>query len=231
MLEVRGLVKHWSGAGGEPIRAIDGISFEVAAGERFALYGPSGSGKSTLLKLVAALVQPDAGEIVVDGRSVSALRGDEAAHYRKRTLGFVAQDAELLDGLNAIDNAAIKLVGGRTHWRSARDAVKPLLADLGLSGRLEHRVDRLSMGERQRVMIARALSTRPRLVLADEPTGNLDRQRSREVLGLLTDVCREHGAAMLLATHDDEATSFADTVQTLSDGHLTVGRIETPTSR
>jgi ABC-type lipoprotein export system ATPase subunit len=229
MLEVRDLVKHWHGAAGESIRAIDGITFDIADGELFALYGPSGSGKSTLLKLVAALIEPDAGEIVVDGVAVTGLRGNDAAHYRKRSLGFVAQDADLLDGLNAIDNAAIKLVGGRTHWRRARNEVKPLLVDLGLSRRLEHRVEQLSTGERQRVMIARALSTGPRLVLADEPTGNLDRQRSRDTLGLLTEVCREHGAAMLLATHDDEAASFADTVQTLSDGHLAVGRIETTT--
>jgi putative ABC transport system ATP-binding protein len=220
VLELRDLVKRHASPGGEVIRAVDGVSMVVETGELTALYGPSGSGKTTLLMLVAALLQPDRGAVLVDGRDVSRLSARDAARYRRTEMGFVRQSLELLPGVSALDNAALKLLDRNVGWREARRRVVPLLDGLGLSDRIKHRAEELSMGERQRVLIARALSTQPRLLLADEPTGSLDTQRGREVLQLLTDLCRDRGVAMLLVTHDPQAAAFATRVHTLRDGRL-----------
>jgi putative ABC transport system ATP-binding protein len=219
MLEVRDLRKHYHVGDGEPVRALDGLSLSVNAGELVALYGPSGSGKTTLLSLIAALLPPDAGSVIVDGRDLVSLSDAEQSAYRLRDLGFVDQTFDLLPGGSVVQNAALKL------WmlegtRKAERRVKPLLERLGLGERLGHRADQLSMGERQRVMIARALSTKPKLVLADEPTGNLDTRRGREVLELLVEMCREQRTAVLLVTHDPQATAFADRVVGLRDGRI-----------
>jgi len=213
-------VKHYSSSGGEVVRAIDDVTMSVAAGELVALYGPSGSGKTTLLLMVAALLAPDSGQVLVGGRAVSGLSSREGARYRRLELGFVRQSLDLLPGVPAVDNAALKLFDNRVGVREAHRRVTPLLERLGLGKRLHHRAEELSMGERQRVLIARALSTRPQLVLADEPTGSLDTQRSREVLGLLSEICREDRVAMLLVTHDPQAAAIADRVHTLRDGRL-----------
>ncbi len=219
MLALRGLAKHYRLGEGEPVRAVDGVDLDVADGELLALYGPSGSGKSTLLLLIAALLRPDRGTVTLDGREITALTEEQAARYRLADLGFVSQKAEILPGARVIENAALKL------WiadpRGAERRVRPLLERLGLGERLRQRADTLSLGERQRLMIALALSTEPKLVLADEPTGSLDTQRSREVLALLSEVCRERSVAMLLVTHDPEAAAFADRVAELRDGRLT----------
>jgi putative ABC transport system ATP-binding protein len=220
VLELRELVKHYPVSSGEPVRAVDGVSLSVAAGEFVALYGPSGSGKTTLLMLIAALLRPDAGTVLVDGRDVSELSDRDAARYRLRELGFVRQSLNLIAGANALDNAALKLMGTDLGSRAARHQVAPLLARLGLEGRAHHRSEQLSMGERQRVMIARALSTGPKLVLADEPTGSLDSQRGHEVLGLLAEICRERDVAVVLVTHDPQAAAYADRVHSLCDGRL-----------
>jgi putative ABC transport system ATP-binding protein len=219
VLELRELSKRYLVGDGDPVRAVDGVSLQVARGELVALYGPSGSGKTTLMMLVAALLSPDSGAVIVDGREISALSGDDRARYRLRELGYVDQAFDLLPGANVLQNAAMKL------WltadaRRAERMVEPLLERLGLGERLRHRPDELSMGECQRVMIARALSMKPKLVLADEPTGSLDSQRGREVLELLSEICRERDAAVLLVTHDPQATVFADRVHALRDGRL-----------
>jgi putative ABC transport system ATP-binding protein len=220
MLELRELVKHYRLGEDEPVRAVDGVAMSVTAGELVALYGPSGSGKTTLLMLIAALLRPDSGQVFVGGREVSALSEQEAAHYRLRELGFVRQTVNLVPGVSALDNAALKLLGTNLSPREAHRRVSPLLEQLGLGERLRHRAEQLSMGERQRVMIARALSTDPTLVLADEPTGSLDSRRSREVLELLTGICRERKAATVLVTHDSQAAGYADRVFALRDGRL-----------
>ncbi len=220
MLELRDLVKHYRVGEDEPVHAVDGVSMSVAAGELVALYGPSGSGKTTLLMLIAALLRPDSGRVFVGGREISALSEPECAQYRLRELGFVRQTVNLIQGVSALDNAALKLLGTELSPRVARRRVSPLLEQLGLGERLRHRPDQLSMGERQRVMIARALSTEPKLVLADEPTGSLDSRRSSEVLRLLTDICRERQVATVLVTHDPQAAAYADRVRSLHDGRL-----------
>ncbi len=229
VLELRELVKHHQVGDGEPVRAVDGVSSTIAAGELVALYGPSGSGKTTLLMLVAALMRPDSGAVLLDGREVSALSENDGARYRLREVGIVGAPSDLLAGARAIENAALKL--WLTHARDAEQRVEPLLERLGLGARMRHRTEQLSMGERQRVLIAQALSTEPKLVLADEPTGNLDTRRGREVLELLSELCRERGAAVLLATHDPQAAAFADRVHELRDGRLREYRPESLPAR
>jgi putative ABC transport system ATP-binding protein len=226
VLQLHDLVKHYQSAGGESIRAVDGVTIELSAGEMLALYGPSGSGKTTLLLMIAALLRPTAGHVLIAGRDISSFTEREASQYRLAELGFIRQSFDLMPGVSALDNAVLKLLASMP-WRRARTEIMPLLERLGLSGRLHHRPEMLSMGERQRVMIARALSTRPRLLLADEPTGSLDTRRGREVLELLRELCRERLVAVVLVSHDPMAAEFADFSLTLKDGRL-LGRAGAP---
>jgi putative ABC transport system ATP-binding protein len=218
LLELVDLVKHYDSAG-EPVRAVDGVSLGVNRGEILALYGPSGSGKTTLLLMVAALLAPTSGRILLDGREITSLSPREASHFRLAQLGFVRQSFDLMPGVSAIDNAVLKLLA-TTRWREAHRRIEPLMDRLGLSGRLHHHAETLSMGERQRVMIARALSTEPSLLLADEPTGSLDSARSQEVLAMLRELARERAVTVVLVSHDPLAARYADRVLTLRDGRL-----------
>jgi putative ABC transport system ATP-binding protein len=218
VLALRDVAKHYP-SGDDTVRAVDGVSLDVAAGETVVLYGPSGSGKTTLLMMIAMLLAPSAGRISIDERDVSALSERDAARFRLAELGFIHQGSELLPGVSAIDNAILKLLA-TMRWSEARREVTPLLESLGLGERIDHRAETLSTGERQRVMIARALSTKPRLLLADEPTGSLDSRRGGEVLSLLRRLSREHGVALVLVSHDPVAASFADRVFALRDGKL-----------
>jgi len=225
MLELRELVKHYPVVGGEPVRAVDGVSLEVAGGEMVALYGPSGSGKTTLLLMVATLLEPTSGAVLIAGRDVSSLSEREASHFRLSELGFIRQSFDLLPGVSAIDNSVLKLLK-TMRWREAQREITPLLERLGMGDRLRHRAETLSMGERQRVMIARALSTKPRMLLADEPTGSLDTQRGREVLELLRELCREWDVAVVLVSHDPIAARYADRVFALRDGRLSAYEVD-----
>ena len=214
-LELREVVKHYREAG-EPVRAVDGVCLQVERGELVALRGPSGSGKTTLLLLAAGLLAPDDGAVRVGGRAPTALAPAE----QRRAIGFVMQDPHLLAGVPALDNVALKLLAGPTSLRDARRRAGRWLERVGLGHRLDHVPARLSGGERQRVAIARALASEPTLILADEPTGNLDSRRGGELLALLAELCRERGAGVLLATHDPRAADAADRVLTLHDGRL-----------
>ena len=226
-LELRDLCKHYRD-GSDTIRAVDGVSLTVHGGEFVALYGPSGSGKTTLLLLAAALMRPDGGSVHFDGRDTSALGEREAALYRRRDVGFVFQAFHLMPHTSALDNATIKLTGSGQTLREARLQARPWLARVGLGARTEHTPEQLSMGERQRVAIARALVNEPRLLLADEPTGNLDSERSKEILALMREVCHERGIPGVLVTHDPEALGFVDRVHTLRDGRLADGASREP---
>jgi putative ABC transport system ATP-binding protein len=229
MLELCDLVKHYPSASGETVRAVDGVSLRVQAGEMVALYGPSGSGKTTLLLMVATLLAPTSGTISIGGRDVSGMSVREASRLRLSELGFIRQSFDLLPGVSALDNAVLKLLRAK-RWRAAQREVQPLLERLGLGERLHHRSETLSMGERQRVMIARALSTRPKLLLADEPTGSLDTRRGLEVLSLLRELCRELGVAIVLVSHDPVASRYADSCYSLCDGRLSPYGAEPSTS-
>ena len=219
-LELEHVVKHYHGA--EEIRAVDGVSLQIAPGEMVALYGPSGSGKTTLLLLIAALLSPERGSIRYAGRDLTALSPGEASEYLLRDVGFIFQSFHLMPRVSAIENASIKLLLSGVGLRQARANAIPWLQRVGLGERLEHTPGELSGGERQRVAIARALAPEPRLILADEPTGNLDSARSREIVELLHSIAHERDAAVLLVTHDLEAAAIADRRCTLRDGKLSV---------
>jgi putative ABC transport system ATP-binding protein len=219
MLELERVVKHYHGTG-EEIRAVDGVSLSVWPGEMVALHGPSGSGKTTLLQLIAALARVEGGSIRYGGKDVCALSEDEACDYRLRDVGFVYQTARLMPRVSALENASLKLLLGGVDMRAAQSHAAEWLERVGLGDRLEHTPERLSGGERQRVSIARALASEARLILADEPTGNLDSARSTEIVELLRSVARERTAAVVLVTHDLEVAAIADRSCTLRDGTL-----------
>jgi putative ABC transport system ATP-binding protein len=220
VLELREVRKHYLGRNGETIRAVDGVSLTIEPGELLTIYGPSGSGKSTLLMLAAGIAQPDAGTVAFDGRDLATFGRGEAARHRRSQLGFVFETFRLMPGLTAIDNAALKLVSSGMSRHLARRQVAPLIDRLGLAAQADRPAALLSRGERQRIAIARALANEPRLLLADEPTGSLDSRRSREVLELLAEVCRERGLAVALVTHDPAGADFADRSFELCDGRL-----------
>jgi putative ABC transport system ATP-binding protein len=220
-LELERVVKHYPDFGGDVVRAVDGVSLAVDAGEVVALYGPSGSGKSTLLMLAAALLAPDSGVIRFEGRDLASLSDREAIDYQRRGMGFIYQSFHLMPGVPALENAAIKLLAGGMSLKLARRATVPWLERVGLDHRLDHTPERLSVGERQRVAIARALVNEPRLILADEPTGSLDTSRGSEILSLLSDIAGEQHVAVLLVTHDPQAAAIARRVLVLRDGMVT----------
>jgi putative ABC transport system ATP-binding protein len=213
------VVKEYPTAG-EVVRAVDRVSFDVEPGEMVALCGPSGSGKSTLLLLAAALLRPDFGTVRFGSLDLSTLTAQQTAEYQRHSIGLISQTVDLFPGVPALENAAIKLLADRVPLRRARREVRPWLDRVGLADRLHHTPDQLSGGERTRVAIARALVNGPQLLLADEPTANLDTRRGLEVVELLASVGREQDAAVLLVTHDHEAAALADRVETLRDGRL-----------
>ena len=202
------------------VDALQGVDFEVQKGEFVAIMGPSGSGKSTLLHLMGGLDAPSDGEVSLAGRKLAHMSDDEVTIIRRRQVGFIFQFFNLLPTLSAAENVALPLLidGKRMSDYAAR--VDGLLALVGLDDRSDHRPDQLSGGQQQRVAIARALVTEPAIVLADEPTGNLDRNSGKEVLSLLRRACDKKGQTILMVTHDPYAASFADRVVFLRDGQV-----------
>ncbi|MFI5004541.1 MAG: ABC transporter ATP-binding protein [Solirubrobacterales bacterium] len=226
MLELERVIKHYHGAG-EEVRAVDGVNLTIEPGEMVALLGPSGSGKTTLLLLIAALLRPEEGTIRYQGRDITSMSEGQASEYLLRDVGFVFQNFHLMPRVSAIENAARKLLIGGVGMREAQARAIPWLERVGLADRLEHTPEKLSGGERQRVAIARALAGEPSLILADEPTGNLDSARSKEIVQLLHLVAHERGACVLLVTHDRDAAGAADRCSTLRDGKLIDGDPDT----
>jgi ABC-type lipoprotein export system ATPase subunit len=218
MLQLERVVKRYRGV--EDVRAVNGVDLLIEGGEMLAVLGPSGSGKTTLLLLAAALLQPDEGTIRYAGRNLAALSEHEACDYLLREVGFIYQNYHLMPRVSAIENASIKLLLAGVGTREAQARTVPWLQRVGLGERLQRTPGELSGGERQRVAIARALAGEPKLILADEPTGNLDSARSVEIVELLRSVAHERGAAVLLVTHDSEAAALADRRCTLRDGSL-----------
>jgi putative ABC transport system ATP-binding protein len=219
VLELENVVKHYRGAS-EDVHAVDGLTLRVRPGEMVAVHGPSGSGKTTLLLMIAALMQPDSGTIHYDGRDLASLSERQISEYQLRDVGFIYQRFRLMPGASALDNAARKLLIGGVRMRDARERAKPWLDRVGLGDRLGHTPSEMSGGECQRVAIARVLACAPRLILADEPTGNLDSSRGREIVRLLGSIARERSAAVLLVTHDLAALEIADHSYALRDGKL-----------
>jgi putative ABC transport system ATP-binding protein len=229
MLELEQARKYYASPS-EQVHAVDDVSVTVLEREFVAIFGPSGSGKTTLLLLAAGLMRADAGQIRFEGVDLSELTKRDILSYRRTKLGFVFQDFNLTAGMSAEENVALTLLLRGVRRVEARRRALAALADVGLLRRADHMPERLSGGERQRVAIARALVGEPRLILADEPTGNLDSETGDEVLALLSALPRERGAAAVIVTHDARVAGYADRVLNMRDGKLTESRREARTA-
>jgi lipoprotein-releasing system ATP-binding protein len=221
-LDCQGVVKHFR-QGHTTLEVLKDVSFSVAPGERLAIVGRSGSGKSTLLHILAGLADPDAGEVRVAGEVMTGLTPAARARLRNKAMGFVYQFHHLLPEFNALENVAMPLLLGAAKRDEAVARASAMLETVGLADRLTHRPAELSGGERQRVAIARALVTEPRVVLADEPTGNLDRHSAQGVFSLILDLAVRLGTAFVVVTHDEVLAKDLDRALTLEDGALREG--------
>ena len=217
--EVRNVSK-WFAKGPTIVRAVDGVSLEIEAGEFVALEGPSGSGKTTLLQLLGALDRPSEGVVAFEGRDLATLRDHELAELRLAAFGFVFQQFNLIPTLSAVQNVEVALAPAGVRGTELRERAEALLEEVGLAPRAGHLPAQLSGGEQQRVAIARALATEPRVILADEPTGNLDTATGADVIELLAGLAALHDATVVVATHDAELASRAPKRLAMRDGKI-----------
>ncbi len=221
ILEARNLTKRYR-LGAMTVDALRGVSLSVVAGEFVALMGPSGSGKSTLLQLLGGLDRPTSGEVELEGKSISRLSDDEATRLRRDRTGFVFQSFNLIPLLDVRENVALPftIAGHDTKGGELAERIRDVIALVDLAGKEHHKPDELSAGEQQRVAVARALVTRPALLFADEPTGNLDYTTGTEILHALWRSCVERHQTVVLVTHDSKAAAYADRVLVISDGKI-----------
>jgi len=219
VLQAEHLVKVF-GSGHTAVRAVDDVSLAIGRGELVLIMGPSGSGKTTLLSMLGALMRPTSGSIDIDGTEVTGLRESQLPAIRARSIGFVFQSFNLLEALTVEENILFpaRLIPGQLS--AARDRARSLINRLGLTERAQSYPATLSGGEKQRVAIARALINEPPLVLADEPTGNLDSQKGQEVMMTLHDVARDEGRSVILVTHDPRVFPYGDRIATMEDGRI-----------
>jgi len=221
LIQIHQLTKTLSG-GGHTVRILTGIDLTIPEGQFLAITGPSGSGKTTLISLMAGLDAPTSGRILIDGQDITQLGEDELAHLRGRRFGFVFQNFHLIPTLTALENVMLPAElngGGDARTRSAA-----LLGEVGLGDRLRHYPSQLSGGEQQRLCLARAFVNEPDIILADEPTGNLDSKNSEHVLGLMFKLHRERGATVVLVTHEPHIAERAQRILTVEDGRIVLDR-------
>jgi putative ABC transport system ATP-binding protein len=225
LIRVRGLNKTFP-HGRAVVRALIDVELDIRAGEYISIMGPSGSGKSTLFNLVGALDRPSSGEVTVAGVSLAALGRRELAYFRGRHLGYIFQSYNLVAAYSATDNVALPLIFCGRPRAEALERARETLRRVGLGHRLDHRPDELSGGQQQRVAIARALANRPAIILADEPTANLDLKTGEEIIALLKALCTEEGVTIVTATHDHKMLAASDRIVWIRDGR--VEKIQTP---
>jgi len=221
MVEVRNVAKRYEGK--RTVHALRGVSFRVEKGEMVATMGPSGSGKSTLLNILGGLDRPSEGSVIIDGTDLSALNDNALTRLRREKIGFVFQFFNLLATLTAKENIALPLHLAGVPRKEAASRAGELLEVVGLADRHDHLPDELSGGEQQRVAMARALVLRPPLILADEPTGNLDSQNGGEILSLFKKLQGQFGTTVIMVTHDPVAAAICDRILSMKDGRLTDG--------
>ncbi len=217
ILKTVDLVKYY-GDGENEVRAIDHTSIQVENGEFVAIVGRSGSGKSTLLHMLGGLDRPDSGEVIIGGRNIFSLKDEQLAVFRRRKIGFIFQDFNLIPALNVWENIVLQL--GLDGKKVNRDFVMDIVNSIGLSEKLKSLPSQLSGGQKQRVAIARALASRPAIILADEPTGNLDSKTEMEVISLLKACVRKYGQTLVMITHDETIAQMADRVMIIEDGKV-----------
>ena len=218
-LALRGVRKVFR-QGGAELRVLDGVDLALDPGEIVALVGPSGAGKSTMLHVAGLLERPDGGAVLIEGRDCGGLSDEHRTMLRRRALGFVYQFHHLLPEFSALENVMLPQMIAGVGRREARDKAAALLERVGLAERLDHRPARLSGGEQQRVALVRALANDPKILLADEPTGNLDHTTATSVMAILIEIVRASGLAALIATHNLELAGRLDRIVTLEDGRL-----------
>jgi lipoprotein-releasing system ATP-binding protein len=219
VLEAMGVVREFT-EGSTTLRVLDGLDLRLQRGECVAIVGASGSGKTTLLQILGGLDRPTLGSVCIEGRDLHALNEGERSALRNRTIGFVYQFHHLLPEFSALENVAMPLLVRRLPTAEAKSRASALLEEVGLGGRLTHRPHQLSGGERQRAAVARALVTEPALVLADEPTGNLDGRNAEQVFELMLRLNRDRRTTLVIVTHDARLAARMDRVLTLTDGRL-----------
>ena len=217
LLEIRDLCKYY-GSGESLVKAIDHTSMNIQRGEFTAIVGRSGSGKSTLLHMLGALDRPDSGKILIEGKSVFDLKDEQLAVFRRRKIGFIFQNYNLIPSLNVWENIVLPM--GRDKKRVDRNFVMDLAERIGISDKLKSLPNTLSGGQQQRVAIARALAAKPAIILADEPTGNLDSKTELEVISLLKACVNEYGQTLVMITHDETIAQMADRILVIEDGKV-----------
>jgi putative ABC transport system ATP-binding protein len=227
LIETQGLQKHYD-LGAETVRALRGVDLRIHRNEYVAIMGPSGSGKSTFMNLIGCLDTPTAGEYVLNGQRVAGMKDDELARIRNREIGFVFQTFNLLPRSTALENVELPLVYAGVGRADRRRRAAEALASVELGNRMDHRPSQLSGGQRQRVAIARALVTRPSIILADEPTGNLDSKTSEEIMALFARLHAE-GQTIIMVTHEPDIAAHAERVVTLRDGVISSDVRQAPT--
>ena len=219
ILDARSLTKVF-GSGAATVRAVNGVDLSVRRGQIVLIVGPSGSGKTTLLTMIGGVLRPTAGSISINGYDITSMKEAELSHVRRHLVGFIFQSFSLLESLSSRENVEVALNFAGITGAAARQRATRLLVDLGMGGRLRAKPDTLSAGEKQRTSIARALANNPHLILADEPTANLDSKHGHEVVVLLRDIAKKQGRTVIIVSHDDRIRDVADKVLSLEDGRF-----------
>lgn len=222
MIELKNITKTYE-LGGEKINALDNVSLVIEKGDFIAIVGPSGSGKSTLANIIGGLDNADSGEVLVDGKNIAKVGDEELSQYRNKKIGFIFQSFNLQPMYTALENVMIPLIFANMPNEARKKRAMDCLLAVGLEDRINHHPNQLSGGQRQRVCIARALANNPEVIIADEPTGNLDSKRGAEVVQLLQDLNQQAGITLIIITHDMSVAKQAKKIITIKDGQISEG--------